>query len=288
MPRDLINLILPWISRGEFLTSGPDDYQGGPPNNIIFALGGDDTVRAQSGNDIIFGGPGDDFIGAGQGNDKIFAGFGDDTLRGGTGRNEMTGGPGSDVFQATKFDTNIVKDWENRDLIDLDSAFVEYYTVGTNADGDVIIRYFSFLSEGLFRLEGIGLDEFDQSRILADLDDYPAGPFTPASIVPDGPRVKGEIEFENDQDWLAVDLVAGTEYRIRMLGEGVGANTLHDPYLRLVDGEYNLVAEDNDSASGLNARINYTPIEDETLYVAASSADFDGLGTYTLDVDIIV
>lgn len=288
MPRKLIQLGLSLLSDGEFLTNGPDDYEGGPSNNIIFGLFGDDTIRAQSGNDIIFGGPGDDYLAAGQGFDKIFGGFGNDTLRGGTDRNEMTGGPGSDVFQATRLDTNIIKDWENRDLIDLESGFADYYTVGENSNGDVIIRYFNLLSEGLFRLEGVGLDEFDQSRILADLDDYPAGVFTPASIVPDGPRAQGEIEFEGDVDFLAFDVVAGTEYRIRMLGDGVGSNTLLDPYLRLGDGEYALLAEDDDGALGSSARINYTPTEDDTLYIVATSADPTGLGSYTLDVDIIV
>ncbi|MEW6248539.1 MAG: calcium-binding protein [Nitrospirota bacterium] len=66
----------------------------GATNNIVHALGGDDTVGSDLGNDQLFGGDGNDtLLGAG-GHDRLFGGAGHDVLSG----DETGAAPGQDVL----------------------------------------------------------------------------------------------------------------------------------------------------------------------------------------------
>ena len=47
-----------------------------------------------------------------------------------------------------------------------------------------------------------------------------------------GGSATGEIEFEYDRDWFAVELDAGRHYQIDLEGSDTGAGTQFDPYLR--------------------------------------------------------
>ena len=119
-------------------------------------------------------------------------------------------------------------------------------------------------------------------------DDYAAEP-DPATTgtVAVGGSVEGNIETPRDKDWFAVELEAGTTYRFDLKGWNTGAGTLFDPYLRGIydaGGERIDNTTDDNSGTSHNSRVNFTPDEDATYYVAAG-AYRDYIGTYTLYVE---
>ena len=92
------------------------------------------------------------------------------------------------------------------------------------------------------------------------------------------------IERADDQDWFAVDLVAGVAYTFYLEGASTGKGTLSDPYLRLHNAAGTSVASHDDVTypSNLNARIQYTATTSGRYYVAASA--FQSTGSYLLTV----
>ena len=61
-------------------------------DDIIRAMGGDDTVLAGDGFDVVFGGKGDDQINGEGENDTLFGGTGSDTILGGLGHDQIDSG----------------------------------------------------------------------------------------------------------------------------------------------------------------------------------------------------
>ncbi|HXF92651.1 MAG TPA: calcium-binding protein [Nitrospiraceae bacterium] len=66
----------------------------GATNNIVHALGGDDTVGSDLGNDQLFGDAGNDTLLGADGHDRLFGGTGNDVLSG----DETGAAPGQDVL----------------------------------------------------------------------------------------------------------------------------------------------------------------------------------------------
>ena len=101
-----------------------------------------------------------------------------------------------------------------------------------------------------------------------------------------GGTATGNIGTRGDRDWFAVELVAGTVYRIDLKGRSSDDGTQRDPYLRGVyDAEGDLLpyTKNDDHGTGSNARVYFTATETGTHYIAAG-ADGNGQGTYTLAV----
>ena len=99
--------------------------EGNHANNVLMALGGDDTVYSGMGNDTADGGSGDDTVYGHEGDDILIGGIGDDDLYGDTG---------SDTY---RFNIGDGDDWiyetNNPEVGDVDK--IEY---GTNIDeGDL-------------------------------------------------------------------------------------------------------------------------------------------------------
>ena len=112
---------------------------------------------------------------------------------------------------------------------------------------------------------------------------------TAGTVAVDG-SVMSEINYERDQDWFAVTLVAGTNYRIDLEGSPTGAGTLSDPYLRGIYDSYGNPIRgttDNDGGTGLNSQVFFTATEDGTHYVSAD-AQGRAIGTYTLSVEDVL
>ena len=110
-----------------------------------------------------------------------------------------------------------------------------------------------------------------------------------AGVVALGGSATGEIGEAYDRDWFAVDLTAGTEYRIDLEGSITGAGTLWDPYLRgIYDSNGQLLpGTANNNVGDLNSRVYFEAPTDGTYYVAAGSYGCRR-GTYTLSVAAIV
>ena len=116
-------------------------------------------------------------------------------------------------------------------------------------------------------------------------DDY-TGNLLTAGTVAVGGWVEGTIETAGDEDWFAVQLEAGVEYRIDLEGSDTGGGTLADPLLRWLHDDSDAGVRgtrDDDGGSGRNARQVFTPDESGTYYISANGAG-TGTGTYKLSV----
>ena len=116
-------------------------------------------------------------------------------------------------------------------------------------------------------------------------DDYTADRQT-TGVVAVGGSATGTIETAGDQDWFAVELEAGVEYRIDLEGSATGGGTLVDPWLRwLHDADRAGIrgTRDLDGGEGLNARQVFTPTESGIYYISANGAQGQ-TGSYTLSV----
>ena len=129
-------------------------------------------------------------------------------------------------------------------------------------------------------------------RVTEIEDDFPATVATTGTVEVGG-TATGELQYETDRDWFAVELTAGETYKVELLGGRGKGGTLQDPYIRGIhDANGRLIADTTDYASGphSNSEVLFTPDEDGTYYIAAGSfmsgiRDED-VGTYTLQVSI--
>ena len=122
---------------------------------------------------------------------------------------------------------------------------------------------------------------------------------SPMGSINVGQTIVGEHPFGDIEDWYEIRLIAGREYTFESKGSATGTGTMTDPYLRLLDSSFN-IAFDDDSGTGTNARLIYTPTETDTYYVMsqyynvktvsqkATIFDFDYFtGTYSLSVSAV-
>ncbi|PIV74411.1 MAG: hypothetical protein COW55_09295, partial [Rhodobacteraceae bacterium CG17_big_fil_post_rev_8_21_14_2_50_65_11] len=100
-----------------------------------------------------------------------------------------------------------------------------------------------------------------------------------------GDVFSGNLETVGDDDWIAVELSAGTVYEIRLDGSGSGGGTLSDPYLRVYDSTGAQVAFDDDGGLGLDSRVANTPTTGGTYYVSARAYGDGSTGTYQVAVE---
>ncbi len=88
------------VSEGSDRVDNGDGLTGaGFNDDVIYALGGNDTVSAGLGDDIVYGGTGNDTIDGGSGSDELYGEGGADTLTGGDGADTLDGGGGSDQLE---------------------------------------------------------------------------------------------------------------------------------------------------------------------------------------------
>ncbi|MDE0498401.1 MAG: pre-peptidase C-terminal domain-containing protein [Acidimicrobiaceae bacterium] len=110
-----------------------------------------------------------------------------------------------------------------------------------------------------------------------------------------GGSTRARVDFANDRDWFAVDLVAGTAYVIELLGvdspPGTPASgTLEDPKIwgiTLEDGTAVANTSDDSSGTGNNGAVWYRPTASGTYFVIAGAAA-SGTGIYNLAVSEVV
>lgn len=96
-----------------------------------------------------------------------------------------------------------------------------------------------------------------------------------------GDTFSGTLSSVSDQDFVAIDLTAGTQYTFDLQGSGVGNGTLTDGFLVLRDSNNNFIAQDDNSGEGNDARIVFTPSSSSTFYISARTFGSDG-GAYSL------
>ena len=108
-------------------------------------------------------------------------------------------------------------------------------------------------------------------------------------------RINTDWHSTPDFDWFSVDLQAGTKYQIDVKGDVLGDNggTLNDPVVRLLNSSGGEIVGDDNSGTGNNAQLSYTPTDTGTYYVEVggervhSGNDPGGEGrSYTVSVNI--
>ena len=115
-------------------------------------------------------------------------------------------------------------------------------------------------------------------------DDYAADATTTGRVVVGG-SATGNVEYNCDTDWFAVDLEAGKTYRFDLEGSSTGGGTLRDPALTgIYDSEgRRSVGYHDEGGVDRNSRAYFTPDEGATYYVSAGAFSIYQ-GTYTLTV----
>ena len=116
-------------------------------------------------------------------------------------------------------------------------------------------------------------------------DDYSADRFTTGAVEVGG-SATGTIETAYDEDWFAVELVAGRTYQFDLEGSPTGRGTLPDTYLRAIynsQGRYQSGTYNDNFDGSRNSRVTFTPDADGRYYVRVSG-DRDEIGSYTLSV----
>lgn len=110
--------------------------------------------------------------------------------------------------------------------------------------------------------------------------DIPGDTSTTSSLTVGTPTTS-DLGFTGDEDWFSLSVTGGTAYTISL--EGVGANELSDPYLRIYDssGTTQLTFND-DGGTGLDSLLTYTPSSSGTVYVVADSFADRYTGDYQL------
>ena len=124
-------------------------------------------------------------------------------------------------------------------------------------------------------------------------DDYAASVATTGTVAVGG-SVMGNIQWNGDHDWFAVDLEAGKTYRIEVKGRYTGNGSLRDPNLVGIydkDGQFIDGTRDRDSGWNYDSLKDFTPDASGTYYVVAAAGGYliqaaggAFTGTYTVVV----
>ena len=157
--------------------------------------------------------------------------------------------------------------------------FVDHTPITTN----ILVDYNAALHVGGYRLS-----------VNIITDDYTADATTTATVSVGGAPVIGRIEVPGDVDWWAVELTAGTSYRIDQKKREYSLN----PYLRgIYDADGNLIPNtandnggepDNIFVRSRNSIVYFTPSETDTYYIAAGANGSNPykIGSYSLSVKV--
>lgn len=92
------------------LLEGVENVRGSKGADTLVGDDGVNTLKGEGGNDHLDGAGGDDFL-LGDG--------GDDVLNGGTGFDTLAGGAGHDTFVFTSLDSDLIKDWQSGEVVDV-------------------------------------------------------------------------------------------------------------------------------------------------------------------------
>ena len=181
--------------------------------------------------------------------------------------------------------------------IDADSGALSYIGAGEDHESDVTSHALTVrASDGTLHADTtvtVTVTDVAETPVVTDEtgDDYTAGTDTTGAIdfASNDVSVTGEVEISGDRDWFAATLEAGKTYQFDLKGSGTQDGKfgdLYDPYLYGVhDAHGKLMAGTADDNGGWgesrNARVQFTPAQDGTYYVAAGGVGVD-IGTYTL------
>ena len=119
-------------------------------------------------------------------------------------------------------------------------------------------------------------------QTVAEGDTDAAGDTSTTAMISPNDTFEGDLEPVGDRDFISIDLTAGTQYTFEVQGADSGSGTtLPDPFLVLRDANGGFVAQDDNSGTGLDALITFTPETSGTYYLVVRN--FNGeTGTYSV------
>jgi len=132
-----------------------------------------------------------------------------------------------------------------------------------------------------FGTEFVALDPVNETGV-GTTDDFTSDQSTSGFVEVDGSAVSGTIETSGDEDWFAVDFVAGNTYTIDLKAAGSGVGTLSDTYLSLYDNSGSELAWNDDGGFGFEDQLVFTATASGLYYVGASG--LGDTGTYQVSV----
>ena len=96
----------------------------------------------------------------------------------------------------------------------------------------------------------------------------------------------GRLEVKGDRDWIQVQLIAGSAYRVSLDGQHAGLGTLEDPYLRVRNASGTLIAQNDDIVlvSTATSELTFQATTAGTYYIEAGSYNDDYTGTYAVAI----
>ncbi len=114
--------------------------------------------------------------------------------------------------------------------------------------------------------------------------DVPGDASTSFSISVGAP-LDGVLEAKTDHDWYAVNLVAGTRYRITLDGIAFSDYALlEDPYIYLRDSSGNLLRQDDDGGPGRDSLLNWIAPSTGLYFLDVGAWNEDYVGGYRLAI----
>jgi Ca2+-binding RTX toxin-like protein len=117
-----------------------------------------------------------------------------------------------------------------------------------------------------------------------EFGDAAADSSTSSLMTADG-SFDGSLQTAGDRDWVAVELIAGREYDIRLTG--IGETGINDTYLRVYDQSGALLQSNDDGGVGLNSALTATAGYTGTYYVEADSYGNNYSGDYQITIATI-
>ena len=138
-----------------------------------------------------------------------------------------------------------------------------------------------YVDVGSFQNSEAGTYQVSVAAIQLPANDIPADASTTATLSV-GSSVAGSLDVVGDRDWYRLNLSAGQEVRVDLIGTGNPG--VDDTYLRIRDSNGNLLYENDDVGSSLNSSIAFRAPTSGTFFVEVGSYDDQSSGGYQVSV----
>jgi CubicO group peptidase (beta-lactamase class C family) len=278
-------------------TIGNDYLQADRDHTTLYGLGGNDTLRGASrqanvlfgneGNDRLYGGRQDDVLNGGSGHDRLFGDRGNDLLVGGSGDDYLWGGEGDDRLKGSSGNDQLFGDAGNDYLdggfgIDRldggkgDDTLFDYYggdrfTGGSGKDvfgvGGALSKSASVVTD--FK---IGQDQIKVLRLGAGFENLSFKDNKGGTIVFDGGQAIAELQGVKASRLKADSFIFGKAELATELQTNLTKSLAEDP---TATGLSSVVFAPDGTVwqgfTGLNNRETNTPVDENSLFVIAST-----------------